>query len=99
MKIEWDRKHQDGTAVFKSRSEFWVKERAGSKGYTVRQIPDNGDEWDDFSYWMQYCPHKFIRIESTAGPEKFTRHVTDISILGFFLGNYVVGIAFSEEAP
>ncbi len=94
MRIEWNRRGKTGTAVFKSSSKFWGKESDGSKNYTVRQIPEESEEWEDFEYWMEYCPHKRIRIEGAGGPEMFTRDVKDITILGFFLGNHIVGISW-----
>lgn len=83
------------TVVFRSDSGYWADERSGRKPYTVRFI--GGDEWEEFTDWVEYCRDKKIRIESTGGPEKFTRLVSNVTDFGELLGVHQIGIAWWRE--
>jgi len=85
MKIEGDK------IIFKSIPEFWEKEFSGKKPYTVRLLSE-----EEYKLSGIHGMHDklFIEIQNTETKQSFIREVKDVSLLGEFLGKYLVGIAW-----
>lgn len=81
------------TVKFKSIDTLYVKEKSGIKPYTIRIL--TVQEMHAFSE----CSPTRIRVvqSKTAGHEFFEREIADISLIGKFVGRYMLGIAWSSE--
>jgi len=85
-------KIKENKIIFKSVPEFWEKEFSDRKPYTVRLL----DRVDTLLLQDMLDEHDnlLIEIQNTETEQSFTREVRDVSLLGKFLGKYLVGIAW-----
>lgn len=67
----------DNTLSFKSRPEFYGKEKSGIKNNTVRYL--SNDEAMKVQKVKKSFPHVFIKINNTETSESFYRVIQDIS--------------------
>ena len=78
------------TVKFKSIDTLYVKEKSGIKPYTIRILTVQ-----EMHAFRESSP-TWIRIvqSKTAGHEYFEREITDTSLIGKFIGRYMLGIAW-----